>query len=109
LSISDRLARTVVPTGGALLRSPGGTPASAWGSTSAIPAAKPQAGIPILKMPTAKRVDAVRVSANRITLPRNANRDSRGQNPGGMSAGVNRSFGRVPVDDTFYVCNTEMA
>jgi hypothetical protein len=110
VSVSDRFASTVVPTGSAaLLRSPGGTPEPARGSISPIPAAKPQANIPILKMPTAKRDDALRVSANRITLPRDANRDGRGRNPSAMSAGVDRPFGTVPVDDTFYVCNTEMA
>ena len=58
LSLSDVFAQFVAAIGGAALltrRLAGGVPAApAWGSTPAIPAARPQGRIPTLKMPTAK-------------------------------------------------------
>jgi glucose/arabinose dehydrogenase len=57
LSFSDVFARVVALVGGAALlsrRITGGTHQPAWGSTPAIPVAKPQGSIPTLKMPTAQ-------------------------------------------------------
>jgi len=57
MSFSTIFARGVAVIGGAALqvrRLTGGSPEPAWGSTPAIPAARPQGSIPTLKMPTAK-------------------------------------------------------
>ena len=57
MSTSDIFARFVSLVGGAALlsrRMTAGTPAPAWGSAPAIPAARPQGNIPTLKMPTAR-------------------------------------------------------
>ena len=57
LNFSDIFARVVALTGGTALlmrRLLEGSHEPAWGSSPAIPAAKPQGSIPTLKMPTAK-------------------------------------------------------
>jgi glucose/arabinose dehydrogenase len=57
LSGSDIFARVVALIGGTALlarRLTGGTHEPAWGSTPAIPVARPQGSIPTLKMPTAQ-------------------------------------------------------
>lgn len=57
MSFSSIFARIVALIGAAALllrRLAGGVHESAWGSTPAIPAAKPQGSIPTLKMPTAR-------------------------------------------------------
>ncbi len=57
MDLSSVLARTVAVVGGAMIvvrRMSGAEPAPAWGSTPAIPPAKPQGKLPTLKMPTAK-------------------------------------------------------
>jgi glucose/arabinose dehydrogenase len=57
VSFSTIFARGVALIGGAALqmrRLTGGSPEPAWGSTPAIPAARPQGNIPTLKMPTAR-------------------------------------------------------
>jgi glucose/arabinose dehydrogenase len=57
MSLSGVVARAAAVIGGTALvlrRMTGGTHEPAWGSTPAIPAAKPQGSIPTLKMPTAR-------------------------------------------------------
>src|ERR1700758_1147833 len=57
MSFSSIFARIVALIGAAALawrRLQGAGPEPAWGSTPAIPAAKPQGAIPTLKMPTAR-------------------------------------------------------
>jgi len=173
LSLSDTFAQIVAVVGGAALltrRLAGGAPAPAWGSTPAIPAAKPQGRIPTLKMPTAKgwsegqtpvaapglevnafatglkhprwinvlpngdvlvaestnvpravmrnifdyamdstmrRAAAVGVSANRITLLRDADSDGVAETQEVFLEGLNQPFGMALLADTFYVGNTD--
>src|SRR5215468_12481118 len=57
MTFSSVIARVVALIGGAALllrRMQGDTPEPAWGNAPVIPAAKPQGGIPTLKMPTAR-------------------------------------------------------
>jgi len=57
LSFSDIFARVVALIGAAtvvLRRMTQGSPEPAWGNAPAIPGAKPQGGLPTLKMPTAQ-------------------------------------------------------
>ena len=58
MSLSGIFARIVALIGAATVlwrrRREGGEPEPAWGSTPAIPAAKPQGSVPTLKMPTAR-------------------------------------------------------
>jgi glucose/arabinose dehydrogenase len=173
LSFSDVFARGVALVGGAALharRLRGGSHEPAWGSTPAIPAARPQGGIPTLKMPTArgwaegqtpraalglkvntfatglrhprwihvlpngdvliaessnvpravmrtffdyamvstmKRAGAVGVSANRITLLRDADGDGVAEIQEVFLEGLNQPFGMALLGDTFYVGNTD--
>jgi glucose/arabinose dehydrogenase len=141
----------------------------AWGSTPAIPVAKPQGSLPTLKMPTAKgwadgqtpvaapglevnafatglehprwihvlpnggvliaeatqvseparsvfgyamqatmrRADALGVSANRITLLRDADGDGVAERRDTFMKGLNQPFGMALLGDTFYVGNTD--
>ncbi len=157
--------------GSALLlrRMTGGTHEPAWGSTPAIPPAKPQGSIPTLKMPSAqgwerghvpvaapglkvnalatdlqhprwicvlpngdvliaesnsatraarsvfdyamlstmKRAAAMGVSANRITLLRDADGDGVAEIREPFLEGLNQPFGMALLGDTFYVGNTD--
>jgi glucose/arabinose dehydrogenase len=173
LSFSDIFARGVALVGGAALlsrRLAGGVHEPAWGSTPAIPAARPQGNIPTLKMPTAqgwtrgqtpvaapglkvnafatgldhprwiqvlpngdvliaesmnspravmrnifdyamlstmKRAGAAGVSANRITLLRDADGDGVAEIQQVFLEGLNQPFGMALLGDTFYVGNTD--
>jgi glucose/arabinose dehydrogenase len=173
LNFSDIFARVVALTGGTALlmrRLTEGSHEAAWGSSPAIPAAKPQGSIPTLKMPTAKgwsegktalaaaglavnafaagldhprwievlpngdvlvaeamneqravmrnlfdyamvstmrRADAVGVSANRITLLRDADGDGVAETREAFLEGLNQPFGMALLGDTFYVGNTD--
>jgi glucose/arabinose dehydrogenase len=173
LSFSDVFARGVALIGGAALqvrRLRDGSHEPAWGSTPAIPAARPQGNIPTLKMPTArgwtegqtpraapglkvnvfatglqhprwihvlpngdvliaesstvprdgmrnlfdyamvstmKRARAVDVSANRITLLRDADGDGVAEIQQVFLEGLNQPFGMALLGDTFYVGNTD--
>jgi hypothetical protein len=173
LGFSDIFARVVALIGGAALlsrRLAGGAPEPAWGSTPAIPAARPQGRIPTLKMPTARgwtqgqmpiaapglqvnafatdlahprwihvlpngdvltaesstvprpamrnifdyamvatmrRAAAVGVSANRITLLRDADGDGVAETREVFLEGLNQPFGMALLGDTFYVGNTD--
>ena len=172
MSFSGIFARVVALIGAMAVvfrRMTGGTPEPAWGSAPAIPAAKPQGGIPTLKMPTAqgwapgqtpvaasglkvnefaaglkhprwiyvlpngdvlvaeatnadrparslfdyamvstmKRAAAMGVSANRITLLRDADRDGVAEIQEVFMAGLNQPFGMALLGDTFYVGNTD--
>ncbi len=173
LSFSDVFARTVALIGGTALllrRLAYGSPDPAWGSTPAIPAAKPQGRIPTLKMPTAQgwahgqtpvaapglkvnafatglkhprwidvlangdvlvaesttvpgdgmrsifdyamvatmqRAAAVGVSANRITLLRDADGDGVAKTQGVFLERLNQPFGMALLGETFYVGNTD--
>jgi glucose/arabinose dehydrogenase len=173
LSFSDVFARGVALIGGAALqvrRLRDGSHEPAWGSTPAIPAARPQGNIPTLKMPTArgwtegqtpraapglkvnafatalkhprwihilpnddvliaesstvprdgmrnlfdyamvstmKRARAVDVSANRITLLRDADGDGVAEIQQVFLDGLNQPFGMALLGDTFYVGNTD--
>ena len=173
MSFSDVFARTVALIGGTALllrRVAYGSPEPAWGSTPAIPAAKPQGRIPTLKMPTAQgwahgqtpvaapglkvnafatglkhprwidvlpngdvlvaesttvprdgmrnifdyamvatmqRAAAVGVSANRITLLRDADGDGVAEIQEVFLEGLNQPFGMALLGETFYVGNTD--
>ena len=173
MSFSDVFARGVALIGGAALqvrRLRDGSHEPAWGSTPAIPAARPQGNIPTLKMPTArgwtegqtpraapglkvnvfatglqhprwihvlpngdvliaesstvprdgmrnlfdyamvstmKRARAVDVSANRITLLRDADGDGVAEIQQVFLEGLNQPFGMALLGDTFYVGNTD--
>jgi glucose/arabinose dehydrogenase len=173
LSFSAIFARAVAVVGGAALqlrRLSDGPHQPAWGSTPAIPPAKPQGSIPTLKMPTAqgwaqgqtpvaapglkvnafatglqhprwiyvlpngdvlvaessntpravmrnifdyamvatmRRAAAVGVSANRITLFRDADGDGVAEVREVFMQGLNQPFGMALVGDTFYVGNTD--
>ena len=173
LSFSDVFARGVALIGGAALqvrRLRDGSHEPAWGSTPAIPAARPQGNIPTLKMPTArgwtkgqtpraapglkvnafatglqhprwihalpngdvliaesstvprdgmrnlfdyamistmKRARAVDVSANRITLLRDADGDGVAEIQQVFLEGLNQPFGMALLGNTFYVGNTD--
>jgi glucose/arabinose dehydrogenase len=173
MSFSSVFARFVALIGGMALvmrRLTGGTPAPAWGSMPAIPAARPQGSIPTLKMPTARgwtggqtpvaasglkvnafatglkhprwihvlpnrdvlvaesttvpsaairnlfdyamfstmrRAAAVGVSANRITLLRDADGDGVAEVQKVFLEGLNQPFGMALLGDTFYVGNTD--
>jgi glucose/arabinose dehydrogenase len=172
LSFSDIVARVVALVGGTALqvrRLTGGSPEPAWGSAPVIPAAKPQGGIPTLKMPTAqgwargqtpvaapglkvnafatgldhprwinvlpngdvliaesmnadrpprsvfdyamvstmRRAAAMGVSANRITLLRDADGDGVAEIREIFLEGQNQPFGMALLGDTFYVGNTD--
>jgi len=173
VNFSDIFARVVALTGGTALvmrRLTEGSHEPAWGSSPAIPAAKPQGSIPTLKMPTARgwtegqtpvaapgltvkafaagldhprwilvlpngevlvaeamnmpravmrnlfdyamvstmrRADAVGVSANRITLLRDADGDGVAETREVFLEGLNQPFGMALLGDTFYVGNTD--
>jgi glucose/arabinose dehydrogenase len=173
LSFSDVFARMVALIGGAALvsrRLRGGVHEPAWGSSPAIPPARPQGNIPTLKMPTArgwargqtpvaapglkvnafatgldhprwiqvlpngdvliaesmnepraamrnifdyamvstmKRAGAAGVSANRITLLRDADGDGVAEIQEVFLEGLNQPFGMALLGDTFYVGNTD--
>jgi glucose/arabinose dehydrogenase len=173
LNLSDSFARVVALIGGTALlvrRLTEGAHEPAWGSSPAIPAARPQGNIPTLKMPTAKgwtagqtpvaapgltvnafaagldhprwiqalpngdvlvaeamnepraamrklfdyamvstmrRADAVGVSANRITLLRDADGDGVAETREVFLEGLNQPFGMALLGDTFYVGNTD--
>ncbi len=172
MSFSDIVARVVALVGGTALqvrRLTGGSPEPAWGSAPVIPAAKPQGGIPTLKMPTAqgwargqtpvaapglkvnafatgldhprwinvlpngdvliaesmnadrpprsvfdyamvstmRRAAAMGVSANRITLLRDADGDGVAEIREIFLEGQNQPFGMALLGDTFYVGNTD--
>ncbi len=173
MAFSDIFARFVAVIGGAALltrRLAYGSPEPAWGSTPAIPAAKPQGRIPTLKMPTAqgwapgqtpvaapgltvnafatglkhprwihvlpngdvlaaessnvpravmrnifdyamvatmKRAAAAGVSANRITLLRDADGDGVAETQQVFLEGLNQPFGMALLGETFYVGNTD--
>lgn len=173
MSFSAVFARGVALIGGAALqvrRLKSGSHEPAWGSTPAIPAARPQGNIPTLKMPTArgwtagqtpvaapglkvnafatglkhprwihvlpngdvliaessnvpravmrnlfdyamvstmKRAGAVGVSANRITLLRDADGDGVAEIQEVFLEGLNQPFGMTLLGDTFYVGNTD--
>jgi glucose/arabinose dehydrogenase len=172
LIVSDIFARIVSLLGGAALmarRLTDGSHEPAWGSTPAIPVAKPQGAIPTLKMPTARgwprgqtpiaapglkvsafaagldhprwievlpngdvliaesmsadrpprsifdyamvstmrRADAMGISANRITLLRDADGDGVAEIREVFLAGQTQPFGMALVGDTFYVGNTD--
>jgi glucose/arabinose dehydrogenase len=173
LNFSDIFSRIVALIGGAALltrRLTGGVHEPAWGSTPAIPAAKPQGSIPTLKMPTARgwtrgqtpvaapglkvnafatgldhprwiqvlpngdvliaesmneprtvpknifdyamlstmrRAGAAGVSANRITLLRDADGDGVAEIQEVFLQGLNQPFGMALLGDTFYVGNTD--
>jgi glucose/arabinose dehydrogenase len=172
LNVSDIFARIVALIGTAALvsrRWAGGVHEPAWGSTPAIPAAKPQGMIPTLKMPTArgwtggrkpfagpglkvnafatdldhprwievlpdgdvliaesmsqtrpaasifdyamvstmKRADAMGISANRITLLRDADADGVAETRQAFLEGLNQPFGMALIGETFYVGNTD--
>jgi glucose/arabinose dehydrogenase len=172
LSFSAAFARVVAVVGGAArlsrqLRDPAAEPA--WGSSPAIPTAKPQGAIPTLKMPTARgwlnghtptaaaglkvnafaegldhprwlqvlpngdvlvaeatsadrsprsvfdyamittmrRAAAVGVSANRITLLRDADGDGVAEIRETFLENLTQPFGMALIGDTFYVGNTD--
>ena len=172
VSFSAVFSRAVALVGGAALwsrRLSQGEHTPAWGSTPAIPGAKPQGAIPTLKMPTARgwprgktpiaapglkvnafatnldhprwievlpngdvlvaeamsadrpprslfdyamvstlrRADAMGVSANRITLLRDADKDGVAEIREVFLGGLNQPFGMALVGDTFYVGNTD--
>jgi glucose/arabinose dehydrogenase len=173
VDFSAIFARVVALVGGTALvlrRMSGGAPEPAWGHAPAIPVAKPQGGIPTLKMPTAqgwsrgqtpvaapglkvnafatgllhprwiqvlpngdvliaessnvpravmrnlfdyamtstmKRAGAVGVSANRITLLRDADGDGVAEIRETFLEGLNQPFGMALLGDTFYVGNTD--
>ena len=56
---------------------------------------------------TMKRADAMGVSANRITLLRDANGDGVAETREAFLEGLNQPFGMALVGDTFYVGNTD--
>jgi glucose/arabinose dehydrogenase len=56
---------------------------------------------------TMRRADAVGVSANRITLLRDADGDGVAETRGVFLEGLNQPFGMALVGDTFYVGNTD--
>jgi glucose/arabinose dehydrogenase len=172
MSLSGILARIVALIGAIAIfwrRLQGVAHQPAWGSTPAIPAAKPQGSLPTLKMPTAKgwsggqtpvaapglkvnafatglehprwihvlpnggvlvaeatqvsepatsvfgyamqatmrRADALGVSANRITLLRDADGDGIAEGRDTFMKGLNQPFGMALLGDTFYVGNTD--
>jgi len=172
MSLSGILARIVALIGAVAIswrRLQGVAHQPAWGSTPAIPAAKPQGSLPTLKMPTAKgwsggqtpvaapglkvnafatglehprwihvlpnggvlvaeatqvsepatsvfgyamqatmrRADALGVSANRITLLRDADGDGIAEGRDTFMKGLNQPFGMALLGDTFYVGNTD--
>jgi glucose/arabinose dehydrogenase len=172
MSFSSLFAQGVAVIGGAALRMrrlTQGSPEPAWGSTPAIPEARPQGAIPTLKMPTAKgwdpdqipiaatglkvnafaagldhprwievlpngdvlvaeamnadrpprsvfdyamvsimkRADAMGVSANRITLLRDANGDGVAETREAFLENQTQPFGMALVGDTLYVGNTD--
>jgi glucose/arabinose dehydrogenase len=172
VGFSSVFARVVAVVGGAATMSrrlTQGAPEPAWGSSPAIPAAKPQGAIPTLKMPTAKgwadgqtpvaaagltvnafateldhprwicvlpngdvliaeatnvdrpprsvfdyamvstmrRAAAMGVSANRITLLRDADGDGVAEIREVFLEGLTQPFGMALVGDTFYVGNTD--
>jgi glucose/arabinose dehydrogenase len=173
LSFSTVFARGAALIGGAALqmrRLTAGSHEPAWGSTPAIPAARPQGNIPTLKMPTARgwnegqmpvaapglkvnafaaglkhprwihvlpngdvliaessnvaravmrnlfdyamvstmqRAGAAGVSANRITLLRDADGDGVAEIQEAFLEGLNQPFGMALLGDTFYVGNTD--
>jgi glucose/arabinose dehydrogenase len=172
LSFSAVFSRVVALVGGAARVSrqlTQGTHKPAWGSSPAIPAAKPQGLIPTLKMPTARgwsagqlpiaapglkvnafatdldhprwidvlpngdvlvaesmsmdrpprslmdyamvstmrRADAMGVSANRITLLRDADGDGVAEIREVFLDGLNQPFGMALLGDTFHVGNTD--
>ncbi len=173
MAFSDIFAKGVAVVGGSALllrRMTQGSPAPAWGTTPAIPTAKPQGNIPTLKMPTARgwdpghtpipapglkvnafatglkhprwiyvlpngdvliaessntpranmrnlfdyamtttmrRAGAVGVSANRITLLRDADGDGVAEIQETFLEGLNQPFGMALLGDTFYVGNTD--
>jgi glucose/arabinose dehydrogenase len=172
LNVSDIFAWIVALVGGTALqvrRLTGGSPEPAWGSTPAIPPAKPQGNLPTLKMPTAKgwargqtpvaapglkvnafatgldhprwihvlpsgdvlvaeamiadrpprsvfdyamvstmrRAAAMGVSANRITLLRDADGDGVAETREVFLEGQNQPFGMALLGETFYVGNTD--
>ncbi len=172
MSFSDIFARIVALVGGTALqmrRLTQGPHEPAWGSTPAIPPARPQGSIPTLKMPTAtgwaqgqtpvaapgltvnafaagldhprwiqvltngdvlvaesmsadrpprsvldyamvstlRRADAMGVSANRITLLRDADADGLAEIREVFLDGLNQPFGMALLGETFYVGNTD--
>ena len=172
MSFSGIFARGVALVGGGALllrRLTDGSHEPAWGSTPAIPAAKPQGSIPTLKMPTAQgwapgqtpiaapglkvnafatglkhprwinvlpngdvliaestnvtraarslfdyamvstmqRAAAMGVSANRITLLRDADGDGVAETQEVFMEGLNQPFGMALLGDKFYVGNTD--
>ncbi|MGD0106236.1 MAG: sorbosone dehydrogenase family protein [Rhodopila sp.] len=172
MNVSDIFAWIVALVGGTALqvrRLTGGSPEPAWGSTPAIPPAKPQGNLPTLKMPTAKgwargqtpvaapglkvnafatgldhprwihvlpsgdvlvaeamiadrpprsvfdyamvstmrRAAAMGVSANRITLLRDADGDGVAETREVFLEGQNQPFGMALLGETFYVGNTD--
>jgi glucose/arabinose dehydrogenase len=172
LSFSGVFSRVVALVGGAALvsrRLTQGTHEPAWGTSPAIPEAKPQGVIPTLKMPTARgwskgqlpiaapglkvnafaadldhprwidvlpngdvlvaesmsmdrpprslfdyamvstmrRADAMGVSANRITLLRDADGDGVAEIREVFLDGLNQPFGMALLGDTFHVGNTD--
>ncbi len=56
---------------------------------------------------TMRRADALGVSANRITLLRDADRDGIAEKRETFIEGLNQPFGMALLDDTFYVGNTD--
>ncbi len=173
MSFSAVFSRVVAVVGGTALqlrRLTQGSPEPAWGSSPAIPAARPQGAIPTLKMPTARgwsegqtpvaapglkvnafakglkhprwinvlpngdvliaestsvpravmrnvfdyamastmeRAGAAGVSANRITLLRDADGDGVAEIQEVFMEGLNQPFGMALLGDTFYVGNTD--
>ncbi len=172
MSLSAVFSRVVALVGGSALqlrRLREGEHEPAWGSSPAIPAARPQGAIPTLKMPTAtgwsegqtpvaasglrvnafaagldhprwiqvlpngdvliaesmsmdrpprslldyamvstmRRADAMGVSANRITLLRDADGDGVAEIREVFLDGLNQPFGMALLGDTFYVGNTD--
>ena len=172
MSVSAVFSRAVALVGGAALltrRLAAGQHEPAWGSTPAIPAARPQGSIPTLKMPTARgwaegqspvaapgltvnafatgldhprwievlpngdvlvaesmsadrpprsifdyamvstmrRADAMGISANRITLLRDANGDGVAEVREAFLQGLNQPFGMALLASTLYVGNTD--
>jgi glucose/arabinose dehydrogenase len=172
MDFSGIFARFVALVGAAALlwrRLQGAAVEPAWGDAPVIPAAKPQGGIPTLKMPTARgwsdgqkpiaapglrvsafatglehprwiyvlpngdvlvaeatqvaepirsvfsyamqatmrRAAALGVSANRITLLRDQDRDGIAERRETFMKGLNQPFGMALVGDTFYVGNTD--
>ena len=172
VSFSAAFSRVVALVGGAALltrRMWQGDHTPAWGSSPAIPEARPQGAIPTLKMPTARgwrpdqtptaacglkvnafaadldhprwievlpngdvlvaesmsmdrpprslfdyamvttmrRAQAMGVSANRITLLRDADGDGVAEIREVFLDGLNQPFGMALLNDTFYVGNTD--